>query len=281
MNIKGTLLEGLFYDHVKEQLLWVDILDHNIYRYDVKTKHLEKISSPVKYPSVIIPCLNSDKYLIAAWNEIFLFDFKDTKIKTIATINNINNRFNDGKCDINGNLYIGTTNLKDIPNQAHLYKLFQNKLDRIKSNISISNGIGWSPDGKIMYYIDTPQKSIEVIELNQTSFISGKTSFIDLSLYDGVPDGLTVDTKGHIWVAMWDGKQILEVDPSIGVINQIKLPVSRPTTCVFGNPNQLFVSTAYVKGEFLSGNILTITLNSQTEISGIKGNYFNPVLNLN
>ena len=184
-------------------------------------------------------------------------------------------RFNDAKCDLQGRLWIGTMDIHDRPNRAGLYRYRPNGFLSVKGGDSsrtlelgwgpttLSNGLDWSLNGDRMYFIDTPERAVQVFEYDVGSgSIIREVGRIDLSEnvpgMKGVPDGMTVDRDGNLWVSMWNGSMVVKVDPEYGKpIEWIKLPTSRPTTCVFGGENldTLYISSAAVEGEANSGRI--------------------------
>lgn len=275
---KSRLSEGLFYDQLTNQLLWVDILGHKIFRYNFNTLSLQE-SFSYGLPSSITPIKNSkpDDYLVTFEHQITIWNAKSNKIVDVLVdldqdqVNQYKDiRFNDGKCDPNGLFYVGTMDINNRPQRANLYLLDEQKKLQTCQTTSLSNGMGWSLDGSTMYFIDTPEKSIQVSKYDTLNKIKGATNnSIDLSSYEGVPDGMTVDAEGKIWVAMWEGSQILRVDPEVGkVIEQINLPMSKPTTCVFGGSklDTIYIASATVEGEDHSGY-----LNVHHPKSNVKG----------
>ena len=117
------------------------------------------------------------------------------------------------------------------------------------NNTSISNGLCWSLDHQTMYYIDSPENRVFAYDFNSTDgSISNQRTVIDFSDLVGVPDGMTIDTEGMLWIAHWGGSKVGRWNPNTGaMIGQIQLPVPRVTCPVFGGPNMntLFITTAW------------------------------------
>ena len=112
--------------------------------------------------------------------------------------------------------------------------------------VTVSNGIGWSPDGSRMYYVDSPARCIVVFDYDLASGVaSNKRLFADLSgiAAGAVPDGLAVDVEGGVWVAMWDGGEIVRLSSAGLLLRRIALPVSRPTSVAFGSGTALYITT--------------------------------------
>ena len=110
--------------------------------------------------------------------------------------------------------------------------------------VTVSNGIGWSPDSTKMYYVDSPARCVLVFDYCIVSGkVSNKRMFADTSSLAGVPDGLAVDMDGGVWVAMWDGGAVIHYSAEAVLLHRITLPVSRPTNVAFGRGHELYVTT--------------------------------------
>lgn len=285
---RAELGEGITY--VKPYLLWVDIEGRKIFRHDltlgattewdlttnltasVKTTSIlgdntEKII-PGK-PTLILPTSRQNIYLITLSQEIYLWDStQNLLVERLWSNTNLLDtswRFNDGKLNPDGKLWIGTLDHFDRPNRSCLYQLDDNQLKPLISPVSLSNGLDWN--GEWFYYVDTPERKVQVYRWKNLNHL---VYTIDLSKYNGVPDGLTVHHH-IIYVAMWDGSQILKIVPTINTIkgleqvyhiHSIRTPVSRPTNCVVID-DQLYLTSAKVDGEILSGHLLRFNLDQK------------------
>ena len=108
--------------------------------------------------------------------------------------------------------------------------------------MSVSNGLGWSPDGLTMYYVDTHTGGVDAFDHDpDTGDLAKRRRFADIER--GWPDGLTVDAEGGVWVALWDGWGLRHYSPDGRLVETIELPVQRVTSCAFGGPD---LSTLYV-----------------------------------
>lgn len=177
------------------------------------------------------------------------------------------NRFNDGKCDPAGRFWAGTMSRSRLPAAGALYCLdsgvgILKKLERV----SLSNGLDWSPDGRRFFFIDTPSGRIDVFDFEPASGeISNRRTLIECPPEWGMPDGMTVDRDGMLWVGFWDGSSVRCIDPGTGgVLCRIDLPCSRVTSCCFGGENleHLFITTARgiddgCKDQPMAGHVFT------------------------
>ncbi|XP_031334356.1 regucalcin-like isoform X2 [Photinus pyralis] len=172
-----------------------------------------------------------------------------------------NNQFNDGKVDANGRLWAGTlTRNKDLSVSSgggSLYMIHGGcglTVEKKLSPISISNGIAWSKDNRKMFYIDSETRRIDGYDFNLiTGSIGYQRTVLDLANYPeikGIPDGMTIDTDDNLWVAIYGGKLILQVNSTSGEIQQrITMPATYVTSVAFGGDNLdiLYATTSRLK----------------------------------
>lgn len=117
-----------------------------------------------------------------------------------------------------------------------LYRLDADlSVHRMVSDITISTGIGWSPDNQTMYYVDSNRLVIYVFDFDlMTGEISRQRDFIKFDVNSGMPDGLTVDSQGFIWCAVYDGWKVVRIDPQGKIVEEIHMPIARPSSVAFG-----------------------------------------------
>jgi sugar lactone lactonase YvrE len=160
--------------------------------------------------------------------------------------------------------------------QASLYRYdTDGSLHLMETGLTISNGLGWSPDQKTFYLTDSPQQKIYAYDFDSVAGnISNHRIFVDLTHESFHPDGLTIDSEGYIWSAMWNGWCVIRFNPNGEEILRIKLPVQLPTSCTFGGEDlrTLYITTASVglsqaeiEKSFYSGDLFAL----QTDITGL------------
>jgi sugar lactone lactonase YvrE len=158
------------------------------------------------------------------------------------------NRFNDGKCDPAGRLLAGTMDLKETDYSGSLYSFDGKTIQTLFGNVCISNGLTWSPDHKIFYYIDTPTREVRAFDYDASSgSIANQRRAVTITDGLGWPDGMTSDTDGNLWIAMWGGAQLTRWDPNSGkLLEQVPMPILQPSSCVFGGKdmNELYITSA-------------------------------------
>ncbi len=230
--------------HVAEQALyWVDIEEQCLYRLDSSDNRLQQWNMPGQ-----IGCIapRAKGGLIAGIDDTICFiDLPSGKVTTqLALKTGI--RLNDGKCDRQGRFWVGTIDF-DNPT-ACLYRYDPDgKLHVMEKNIYISNGLAWSLDNKFFYYTDSVPRNIFRYDFDARSGeISNQRVFATNAEDEGIPDGLTIDSEGHLWSARYDGGFITRYAPDGTIAQRVTLPVQRPTSCMFGGKNLdvLFVTSS-------------------------------------
>ncbi|MEC3878456.1 SMP-30/gluconolactonase/LRE family protein [Parapedobacter sp. 10938] len=250
--VSCELGEGPVWDKDQNRLLWVDILRGTVHEwYPGDRRHVSK-EFPIKIGAI---ALTEDGGLVAATRNGFaMLDLQDQSIAPLTDPESKlpNNRFNDGKCDPVGRFWAGT--MDEVTGErgaGSLYMLDESGQALTKiSNVSCSNGLAWSADQKTMYYIDTPTREVVAFDFDsEAGEISNKRVVFDVPQADGLPDGMTIDAEGMLWVALWGGWKIARWNPKTGEkLTEINLPVSQVTSCAFGgsNLNDLYITSAKV-----------------------------------
>jgi sugar lactone lactonase YvrE len=151
-------------------------------------------------------------------------------------------RFNDGKADPWGRFWAGTYLSKPHGGGA-LYRLDpDHSLHRMVTGVTCSNGIGWSPDGTTMYYIDTPTGGVDAFDHDPSSGeVTNRRRLVDVDR--GQPDGMTVDADGCLWVALWNGWGVRRYAPDGRLLATVEVPAQQVTSCAFAG-STLYVTTA-------------------------------------
>ncbi|NJN82848.1 MAG: SMP-30/gluconolactonase/LRE family protein [Caldilineaceae bacterium] len=179
------------------------------------------------------------------------FDLESETLTKIADpeADNPGNRFNDGKCDPAGRFWAGTMAYDNPTDQGSLYRLDTDmSVHKMLGDIGIANGIIWSLDAKTMYYIDSVRHNVRAFDYdNATGDIANERVIIATDKSMGLPDGMTIDAEGMLWVAYYGGSCIRRWNPDTGEqLDQIDLPTKSITACAFGGPNleTLFITCA-------------------------------------
>lgn len=243
----GALLgESPFWHAAEARLYWVDIEGRKIHRTDPAT-HIDEVMDLTEQVGCIAPRVGGG--LVAALeNGCALIDSWGAAPRPFGPAvlaDKPEQRFNDGRVDAAGRLWVGSlTNDKANP-AAALYRLDPDgSLTEIFGQLTTSNGAAFSPDGRTFYHADTPTHAIRAYDVDPATGALGEGRiFHQFEFGDGRPDGAAVDAEGCYWSALWDGWRVVRLSPAGELIQTVELPVQRPTMLAFGGPD---LKTAFV-----------------------------------
>lgn len=273
LHARARLGECPLWDATQQLLYWVDIYNHRVHQFDPATGSDRFFDvGDVVGP---IGLAGAHRLILAQRDRLAFLNTHTGAVTPLLSVeaDKPNNRFNDGKCDPQGRFWFGS--ISETSGEASLYRYDgDGSLHVMETGLTISNGLGWSPDQTTFYLTDTPLHIIYAYDFDATTgTIHNRRVLIDLSQESLFPDGLTVDAEGCIWSAMWDGWCILRFDPQGNRLATIQLPVQRPTACTFGGPQltDLYITTASVglsqseiQTSFYSGDVFCVA----TDVAG-------------
>jgi sugar lactone lactonase YvrE len=253
----SLLGESPLWHPVEQVLYWCDIPGHALNRFDPRT------GAHTQWPfdtdvACCAPLLDGG-LLLALRSGLVSFD-TDTGAVTALTdkppYDPSCERFNDGKADPQGRLWVGTIYEPREPASAALYRFADGKLDKMADGITVSNGLAWSPDARTLYWADTQAHTVFVFDFEAAGgALSRRRVFAqfpvkaadqDLATYGGRPDGAAVDSEGGYWVAMFEGARVLRFAADGSLMQELRLPVRCPTMPCFGGADlkTLYITTA-------------------------------------
>ncbi len=271
LSVNHPLAEGPLWHPVEQALYWCAIDANYFYRWQPGSDTVQTTEIPDQ-----IGCLGFHEaggFILAT--RIGFAVYRDGRYTPLT--GNIAYRpaahFNDGAVDRAGRFWAGTSNEKP---ENPLYRLdVDGTATVMEQNASISNGIGWSPDSKTMYYADSGAENVGIIYAYDydlaTGNITNRREFFRSDSSHGLPDGLTVDAGGGVWCAFWDGSKVMHFAADATIIEEIRLPVPRPTSCCFGGANldELYITSAAWELDLaqypLAGNIFRV----KTSVRGL------------
>ncbi len=278
LDAKATLGEGPAWDSKTQTLYWLDILEKRIYS---GTRILAQLDDLI---GCLAPCRNGHLILgkRASIVDFQPFDFaqggSDSSQQTVlATLGeSATNRFNDGKCDPAGRFVAGTMDMNETDPNGALYSFDGKQVTVLLNGVTISNGLAWSADYKTFYYIDTPTREVKAFDYDlATGQIANPRAAIYVPESLGWADGMTSDTDGNLWIAIWGGAQVTKWNPHTGrLLEQIPVPALQTSSCIFGGKdmNELYVTSARVgmseadlKKYPLSGGLFKV----ETKVTGM------------
>lgn len=244
----ARLGEGPLWDGDRARLMWVDILTETVHAFDPESGGDEVVTFGA--PVVALALTDSEDYLVAAGHDIARVTWPDPTRDRIATVDG-GIRANDGGVDPAGRLLIGTMVDEAGAGGAALFQVSHGEVCVVLTGSTISNGLDWSPDGSVLYYVDTPLERIDAFDYDVDSgAVSGRRVFADLSDVPGRPDGLTVDDSGGVWVAMARGGAAVRRFATDGRADHVvELPVPHATSVAFGGDDlrDLYITTSQLR----------------------------------
>ena len=246
LEARDELGEGPWWS-VAEQALWrVDIQGRMVHRWSPDSGAARRWSLPSEV-GCVVPA-GAARAIVGLRSGLAALDLESGSLTPLADPEPLlpGNRFNDGKCDRRGRLFAGTMDDSEQKPAGSLYRLdLDGSLSRVVEGVTISNGLGWSPDDTTMYYTDSAARTIWAFDYDpETGEMSGRRDFARDN--DCFPDGLTVDAEGFVWSAKWDGGRLVRYAADGSVDRVIQMPVRRPTSVSFGGAglDLLYVTSA-------------------------------------
>lgn len=247
VRAESALGEGPTWDPATGRLLWIDILNSRVHTYDPATGR-RTLRRTEQHVGAVKPRAGGGLVLNLR-DGIGLLDPDDT-FRWLRHEPVPGRRGNDAAVAPDGTLWAGTMRYDEATGGGTLTRVTgDGTAETVLDDVTVSNGTGWSPDGRLMYYVDTPTRRIDVFDVDAASgSVTGRRPLAVVEDGAGFPDGLTVDAEGCVWVALWDGAAVRRYTPSGALDRVVELPVPRVTACAFGGPglSDLYVTTARV-----------------------------------
>jgi sugar lactone lactonase YvrE len=250
----AELGEGTRWDGARRELIWVDILGGVLRtaapREDgtLQTTAEHRLDVPV---GAAAPLADDGGWVLAAGDGVALLSRAGT-LQWLARPESGahgSTRMNDACCDPAGRFWAGSMAYDATPEAGSLYRLdADGSLQRVLAGVTISNGLGWSPDGRTMYYADTGAGALDAFDYDPaTGAISGRRTLVLAGPGEAAVDGLTIDDEGFIWAAMWGAGAVHRYSPAGELADVVRIPVSQVSCCCFGGPERstLYISTAW------------------------------------
>ncbi|MET9519228.1 SMP-30/gluconolactonase/LRE family protein [Streptomyces sp. NPDC002994] len=255
----ASLGEGPTWDAATGRLIWVDILSARIHTYDpVSGRRTVMVTE--QHVGAAEPRAGGG-LVVNLRDGIGLYG-PDLAFSWLVRDPVPGRRGNDAAVAPDGALWAGTMRYDEEPGGGSLTRIAPDGTATRAVTAAVSNGTGWSPDGRLMYYADSPTRRIDVFDVAGEG-VTNRRPWVRIEEGAGYPDGLTVDADGCVWVALWDGAAIRRYTPDGRLDRIVELPVSRPTACAFGGAGlrDLYVTTArtgLTRPHPLSGSLLVL-----------------------
>lgn len=245
VRAEAELGEGPTWDPDSGRLLWIDILGSRIHTYDPACGRSSVRTTP-QHVGAVKPRVGGGLVLNLR-DGVGLLD-ADDGFRWLHHEPVPGRRANDAAVAPDGSLWAGTMRYDEAPGGGTLSRLTgDGPVEVILDDVAVSNGTGWSPDGRLMYYIDSPTRRVDVFD-HEGGRVANRRPFVTIEDGAGFPDGLTVDAEGCVWVALWEGAAVRRYTPAGELDRVVPLPVPRVTACAFAGPDltDLYITTARV-----------------------------------
>ena len=247
VRANAKLAEGPRWDAATRRLLWVDIEGCELHVLESGADRAIGVEARV---GAAAPT-SDGAVLLALADRLALVDLGDESVRPLVRFpHGPALRSNDGACDAAGRFWIGTMALDLTPGAGALYR-YDGTLRRVLDGVTLSNGIGWPRDDTRMYYIDSAVHRVDVFDFELASgSLAARRPFVSIDESDGIPDGLTVDDEGGVWVALYGGSCVRRYDAGGRLDAVLEVPAQNVTSCCFGGDDgrSLFVTTAAPDG---------------------------------
>ncbi len=247
--VNALVGEGPIWDTQKKVLWWIDILSSRLYAFDPATNVNQEWDTG-QHVGTIVPW-QEDTVMLALQHGFGSFHLATGTVTILndPESNQPGNRFNDGKCDPVGRFWAGTMAYDNPVDQGSLYRMDTDfTVTKVLGGIGISNGIIWSLDHGTMYYIDSNSYKVRSWSYDlETGTITDENVVLSVTPEFGLPDGMTIDEEGMLWVAFYGGSKVCRVHATTGeILDTIALPAAAITACAFGDNDldTLYITSA-------------------------------------
>jgi len=240
--------EGPIWIRRLSKLLWTDLLDTHLHLFQPATSTWETVETAD--PVMTAVDTSGGRLVIATATTVALAD-ASSGARPLIVLPNSAVRFNDGKVDHGGRRWIGSMSTTGLFGRGHLYRVDNGIAEIALSCVSVSNGLGWSPDGLTMYVTDSATGRVDAFDFDPIpGTISRRRRFVAIDPAAGRPDGLAVDVDGGVWIALWGASRVERFDPFGRPTDRVEVPVRNVTSCAFGGLglDRLYITTAAVTG---------------------------------
>lgn len=272
--------EGPYWHVDRQSFFWVDIENGKLFEHNLSTGKTDTKSFPHRLAVVLEG--KENELILGLDCKLARYNLETNELNWLAEVDQEFplHRFNDGKVDPNGRVWIGTLSTLFTEGAGSLYRIGKDlKPEKQLDQLTISNGMAWTEDNKTFYFIDTPTRQIKAFHFDlESGEIEFKRIAIQIPEELGFPDGMCIDRDGMLWVAHYGGSGVYRWDPLTGeLLDKIDLPVPHVTSCCFGGENldTLLITTAQenmspeqLEKYPLSGDVFLVKITSK----GFPGN---------
>lgn len=238
--------EGPVWDPATQTLYWVDMLAGDVLtlEHDGAVRRI-----PVGDVAAALRPRDAGGFVVAVERGFVVLDECWAPVRPEVEVwTDPGVRMNEGGCDPQGRFYCGSMAYDAAPGRGNLYRFDPDgTVEVVLSGVTISNGLAWDDHDDRVWYVDTPTQRVDLFDFDaDAGRLVDRRPFLEIPIDQGNPDGITLDTEGGIWVALWDGGAVHRYDSDGRLDAVVELPVRRVTACAFGGPelDQLFITTS-------------------------------------
>lgn len=245
-ELSAQVGEGPLWDPGAQVLWAVDIPAQALHRLDVASGRASRFDVGLMVGALALR--RSGGLVLAAQGGFYTWDERAQAPVLLAAVDagDVTRRLNDGGCDDAGRFWAGAMDVAAAPGAGILWSLEVDRSVRSRlPDLTIPNGVDWSDDGRTMYFVDSATHRIDALQVAADGGLGDRRSWASLPA-DVLPDGLTVDAEGGVWVALWGGSAVHHYGPMGELLERHELPVTQVTSCAFGGADltDLYVTTA-------------------------------------
>ncbi|MBA2316781.1 MAG: SMP-30/gluconolactonase/LRE family protein [Euzebyales bacterium] len=248
LDAHAEVAEGPVWDSSGNELVWVDIPRHLVHRFHPASGRCTSVD--VGQPVGAVALRDSGGLVLALRDGFGVLDGDTGPARLVREVeaDSASNRMNDGKCDQSGRFWAGTMALDMRVGAGTLYRLETDfEVVSVLADVSVPNGLAWTADERTMYFIDSTTNGVDVLDhAPRSGTVGERRRLIDIAPEIGLPDGMTTDVDGFLWIALWGGGAVRRYSPAGALDTVVQLPATQITSCTFGGEqlDELYITSA-------------------------------------